>query len=227
MEQLKQMKSMLTACVQSEITNLKDSDYQELGAAVDMIKDLSEAIYYCSIVEAMEKKEKEEKEKSEERYYPMYMPMNYNRDYDRGMGRMYYDGERYYNGGGSGGSGGSGSSGGNSGGSGGGGSRGYSESSNRDRQDSRGRDERGYSESEYPKINFAMRDSREGRSPASRRSYMEAKEMHHDKATKIKELEAYIQELGKDLTEMISDASPEEKQLLQKKLAALATKVDA
>ena len=68
MEQLKQMKSLLTSCVPSEITNLKESDYQELGAAVDMIKDLSEAIYYCTITEAMEKKEQEEK------YYPMYMP---------------------------------------------------------------------------------------------------------------------------------------------------------
>jgi hypothetical protein len=55
---------------------------------------------------------------------------------------------------------------------------------------------------------------------------MEAKEMHHDKAVKMKELENYVSELGKDLTEMIRDASPEEKQLLQIKLAALATKID-
>jgi hypothetical protein len=59
-----------------------------------------------------------------------------------------------------------------------------------------------------------MRDAREGRSPMSRRSYMESKEMHHDKAIKLKELENYMMELGKDVTEMIQDASPEEKQLL-------------
>lgn len=204
MEQLKQMKSMLTSCVQNEITNLKESDYQELGAAVDMIKDLSEAIYYCTITEAMEKKEHEEK------YYPMYMPTDYNRDQGRYYGRMYYDG-------------GNSSSSGDSSGS----SRSYNDSSNRDSQDSRGRDERGFTDSMYPQLHLDMRDSREGRSPISRRSYMEAKEMHQDKAVKMKELENYVSELAKDITEMIHDASPEEKQMLQKKLAALATKVDA
>jgi len=39
-------------------------DAQELGAAVDMIKDLSEAIYYCTITEAMEEKEDEKEPKS-------------------------------------------------------------------------------------------------------------------------------------------------------------------
>ena len=190
MEQLKQMKSLLTSCVQNEITNLKESDYQELGAAVDMIKDLSEAIYYCTITEAMEKKEHEEK------YYPA--------DQGRYYGRMYYDG-------------------GNSGS----GSRNHNGSSNRDSQDSRGRDERDFTDSMYPQLRLDMRDSREGRSPVSRRSYMEAKEMHHDKVVKMKELENYVSELAKDITEMIHDASPEEKQMLQKKLAALATKVDA
>jgi hypothetical protein len=55
---------------------------------------------------------------------------------------------------------------------------------------------------------------------------MESKEMHHPKEVKMKELERYMQELGHDLTEMIADASPEEKQMLQKKIAALATKLD-
>ena len=38
--------------------------------------------------------------------------------------------------------------------------------------------------------------------------------------------ENYMHELTEDITEMIQDASPEEKQLLQKKLSTLATKVD-
>ena len=57
MEQLKSMKEMLVGCVQGQLTHLDTVDAQELGAAVDMIKDLSEAIYYCTITEAMEKKE--------------------------------------------------------------------------------------------------------------------------------------------------------------------------
>ncbi len=56
-----------------------------------MIKDLEEAMYYCSIVKAMEEQEKEnEKYKHIERhYYPYYyMP---ERDMDReDYGRMYY-----------------------------------------------------------------------------------------------------------------------------------------
>ena len=47
--------------VQSQLVNPAAADTKELGEAVDMIKDLEEAIYYCSVVEAMEdsKKEKE------------------------------------------------------------------------------------------------------------------------------------------------------------------------
>ena len=37
-----------------------------------------------------------------------------------------------------------------------------------------------------------MRDQREGRSPHSRRMYMESKEMHSDKATQMRELENYM-----------------------------------
>jgi hypothetical protein len=36
-----------------------------------------------------------------------------------------------------------------------------------------------------------------------------------DKTHQMKELENYMQELSTDLTEMIEDASPEEKQMLQ------------
>lgn len=59
MEQLKNMKQCLTAQVQAQMGNLQTVDTHELGAAIDMLKDLSEAIYYCTITEAMEKKEEE------------------------------------------------------------------------------------------------------------------------------------------------------------------------
>ena len=61
MEQLHAMKESLINCVQSEIYNLNEANAEELGAAVDMIKDLSEAIYYCTITDAM--KENDEKKK--------------------------------------------------------------------------------------------------------------------------------------------------------------------
>lgn len=205
MEQLESMKETLTGCVQAQLCNLQAADYHELGAAIDMIKDLCEAIYYCTITEAME-----EKDEAPRYYYPM---MDYNMNYreaDRQYGRMYYNGD--------------GSSSSSSGTSNSG--SGTSSSNNNRGNDARGGGTRGFYEGGYPELRLDMRDSREGKSPMSRRSYMESKEMHHPKEVKMKELERYMQELGHDLTEMIADASPEEKQMLQKKIAALATKLD-
>jgi hypothetical protein len=42
---------------------LKKANAKELGEVVDMIKDLEEAMYYCSIIKAMEKSEEENSEK--------------------------------------------------------------------------------------------------------------------------------------------------------------------
>ena len=181
-ETLETMKGMLINETQAQIANLQCVDYRELGEAVDMIKDLEEAIYYYTIVEAMEDSSKEEK-RSTYYYTERYMPMqgDYYRDMDRSRGRMYYDGTSKVDGG-----------------------------------------HMDYHETPVE----VMRDSREGRSPMSRRTYMESKEMHHDKSKQLKELENYMAELTNDITEMISGASPEEKQLLQKKLTTLSQKIE-
>ena len=130
-EQLKQMKMNLVNCVQAQMANLKEIDSKELGEAIDMIKDLEEALYYCTITKSMEESGKKEHEYHQEREYPVYYrndrmsyPMSYN------MG--YQDGNRQMPG----------------------------ESRN------------------YP---IEMRDYREGRSPKSRRMYMESKQTHQDK----------------------------------------------
>ena len=67
------------------------------------------------------------------------------------------------------------------------------------------------------------RDSREGRSGMSRRSYMETKEMHsqnttEDKQAKMRELDKYMNELGTDIKEMVMDSSQEEKTMLKTKM---------
>ena len=228
-------------------------DTKEMGEAIDIIKDLYEAkekiakgCYYKYILAAMEKEETEEEETKkimekmreeygsededmERRFYdnyryangrfapkgrgtrrrgyvePLYhMPMDY--DYDRDLDRM--TGNRmYYSGGGSNGGNmnGSGNMGGNS-------SRGYSD---------------GYSDGMR---DGSRRDGREGRSGRSRRTYMETKEMNRDntsesKQRKMKDLEAYMTELSGDITEMINDASAEEKSLLKQKLQVLTQKI--
>ena len=209
MKQLETMKETLMNCVMAQMADLKNVDTKELGEAVDMIKDLSEAMYYCSITEAMNKKE-EQPPQRETHYYterikePYWMEKDpyYKRDSDRQYGRMYYDG----NGGGSNGSGGNtASSNGSSSNGSNGGSRSY------------------YQEREYPMTD--IRDPREGRSYMSRRMYMESKEMGKDKLGAIQDLDHYMMELTEDITEMIENSSLEEKQLLQKKLTMLAQKI--
>jgi hypothetical protein len=57
-EALKTMKTQLMSCVQGQLGDISKIDAHELGEAIDMIKDLSEAIYYCTITDSMEKAEK-------------------------------------------------------------------------------------------------------------------------------------------------------------------------
>lgn len=200
-ERLKTMKETFMCAVESQMYNLAEVDAEELGEVVDMIKDLSEAIYYCEVAKAMEESEKHKGE--EMMYYtPMYRETReHNGGQGHDMSRMYYNG----------GSSSSGNQGGSSNGS--GGTSGSSSGNGNSSQ---------YSEREFP---MAFADRREGRSSRSRRMYMEAKETHQDKATQMKELEKYMQELAQDVVEMVEDASPEERQYLSKKISALSTKL--
>ena len=220
-ERLKSIKDALMCAIESQIYDLANVDAEELGEVVDMVKDMEEAIYYCTVVKAME--EGEEKKSSyhggEERmyyspYYMKYPQSSWSSSYpmeDDYRERMYYN-EGNTNASGSGGrSGGSysGSGGSSNGGSSGGRSGGGQSSAQ-------------YSEREFPD---AFQDSREGKSYRSRRMYMEAKETNQDKTAQMRELERYVQELTSDIVDMIQDASPEEKQYLSKKIAVLANKV--
>jgi hypothetical protein len=86
MERLKHMKESLMCCVENQLNHLESVDAKELGEAIDMIKDLEEAIYYKTVVDAMHEQPKKEDH------------MSY-RDMDRGNGRMYYDTNWYPEGG--------------------------------------------------------------------------------------------------------------------------------
>ena len=221
MEDLKMMKKALISCVQSQVNgNLKEVDAKELGEAIDMIKDLEEAIYYATITKAMEEGNKEQSNGKSQHYqglgnpyqqsqntmfYPVYL-----RDMDRDYGRMYYNGNYTM---------------------GDAGNRMYYDeiSYNAPGGSSNGGNSRNYQEHmmppyyEYPME--IMRDHREGRSPMSRKNYMESKEKSNDSTMHMKELEKYLQELSQDVTEMVQKASPEEKQMLQQKISLLATKI--
>ena len=222
MEKLEQMKECLVGMVESQIYgNIDKVDAQELGAAVDMIKDLAEAIYYCTITKAMEEGEEEDEDKKGKHhmmYYTRPMTM-YNAPYpvemyDPRNRPRYYDDIMYAS---NGGSNASGNRGGNRGGgsSSNGGSTMYHEP---------------YPYVEYPEQvghiyrDGMMKDPHEGKSGQRRKMYMDGKGVK-DKTKQMQELEAYMQELANDMTEMIQDASPEEKMLLQNKISALAAKI--
>ena len=57
MHRLKKMQDCLICCVETEMHDLKAVNTKELGEAIDMIKDLSEAIYYNTIVHSMDETE--------------------------------------------------------------------------------------------------------------------------------------------------------------------------
>lgn len=206
-EALKMMEKQLIGCTQGQLGDISKVDTHELGEAIDMIKDLSEAIYYCTITQSMEKSEKENQMRGGETninyygntpyYYTPRMMYPEMRDMERSNGYMYYPGGSSSN------SGGNMSSGGNN---------------------SRGGGTRGYEEPMM--MAEMMRDPRQGRSPMRRRMYMEGKEMHKDTNSQLAELEAYLHELSDDLTEMIKDASPEEKATLRQKMTTLANKIN-
>lgn len=74
------------------------------------------------------------------------------------------------------------------------------------------------------------RKSGESRYDRARRGYEETKEMHkgntpEDKQAKMRELEKYTKELVEDVTEMISDATPEERNLLRQKMQMMIQKI--
>ena len=166
-EKLKSIQECLASAAEAQIYDLENVDAQELGEVIDIIKDIEETIYYCTVTKAMEESEKHKGE--EMMYYtPMYRET---REHNGGQG---YDMSRMYYGG---------SNGSFSGGYSSGRSNGSSGSSNSNGSNSQ------YSEKEFP---GAFQDMREGRSPRSRRMYMEAKETKQDKATQMKELEHYM-----------------------------------
>lgn len=212
---------------------IENVNTSEMGKATDMLKDVAEAEYYARIAKSMEKADNEDEEADK------HMLRQLKEQYGEDDGRRYYDNYRYMR-------------------TGrfapkGRGSymprRGYETPIEyhmtpemyrehdpeyyRDVDRNIGRmyyTETGMRENTGNSSRTGMRDGREGRSGASRRSYIETKEMHPDnsqesKQMKMKELEKYMGELSGDITEMIAGASNEEKTMLKAKLQTLMQKI--
>lgn len=206
-EKLENIQTQLLSKIEGQMSCLDQVNTEELAKAIDAVHHLEEAMYYCSITEAMEKSAEEKEQGSMNVNYYME-PMYYRGQARDSMGRYTSGGRRgyeepmYYDGGSS--SSGSGSQ--------SGGTRNY-----------------------VPYMEYApymMRDNRwrdehfGDKSGMSRRMYMEGKQYHGDDQQSMKELEHYIKDLGEDLTDMIKESSQEEKQVLSTKLQQLATKIN-
>ena len=140
-DKFQEIKKQLLTQVESQMAHLECVDTKEMGEVIDMIKDLEEAIYYCTITEAMNELPETTHYYTEKYKSPhkkrIYKPMTYDYDWED------YD----------------------------------------------------YDEHEYEMPSngksHETHDSKEGRSGARRKMYMEAKELHKDKSVQIKELDKY------------------------------------
>ena len=202
----------LAECAEKQFdAGIENIDTAEMGQVVDMMKDLAEAMYYRELTKAMQEFDAEDVMEMLDRY---------------GDGRKFYDHYRYadgrfapkgrgtYR-------------------------RGYEEppyyhmtpemyrNMEQYRDMDRGSGRMYYTE---PSMGSDSGNRMESRYDMAKRNYTESKELHRgntteDKEHKMKELEKYMREIGSDIAEVISDASPEEKTLLKQKMQTIMQRI--
>ena len=196
----------LSECAKSEMeSGIENVDTCEMGKVVDMMKDLSEAMYYRTLTKAMDESTSEETLEMFERY---------------GDGRRFYDKYRYADG--------------------------------RFAPKGRGTYRRGYDEPYYHmnpdmyrehepeywrdmdrkdgKMYYTEPITMESRYDKAKRGYEESKMAHKEntpehKQAKMKDLEMYLKELSEDVTQLIADATPEERSMVKNKMQILTQKI--
>ena len=199
-KRMHEMIETLTEVAKCEIDKgIENVDTKEMGEVADIIKDLSEAMYYRTITVAMEDSEygvdydwegrkgyRGQMRDSKGRYMSRrrgYMPMMHDydwdnmqmdRDMDREHGKMYYTEPMTMH-----------------------------------------NDNQTHSESRYDRARRGYEESKA----------MHKGNTAEDKQHKMKELENYMKELSTDVTDMISDMSPEEKSLMKQKMQVLMQKI--
>jgi hypothetical protein len=199
----------LSECAKCEIDKgIENIDPCEMGQVTDMMKDLAEAMYYRTLMKAMEESSADETMEMFERF---------------GDGRRFYDNYRYANG--------------RFAPKGRGTRRGYDEppyfhmtpemysGMEHDRDIDRNYGRMYYTEPAVSGMNMT-----ESGYDKAKRHYTETKEMHkantaEDKEHKMKSLENYMKELSGDITELLTDMTAEERTMLKSKLSTLVSKM--
>lgn len=211
----------LSECAKSEFDKgIESVNTDEMGKVTDMLKDLAEAMYYRTLTNIMEESGVEDAlGMLDRRFYDDYRYKTTGRYAPKGKGTYV-------------------------------GRRGYEEPpymhmmnredlqdwdsmSERERMRDLDRASRGrmyYTETESMRKDGGMRDSREGKAGMMRKGYMETKEMHkgttpQDKEANMHSLEEYLKELSEDLTGLLADMTPEERQMAKAKITTLAAKM--
>lgn len=211
----------LSECAKSEFDKgIENVNTDEMGKVTDMLKDLAEAMYYRTLTNIMEESDVEDAlGMLDRRFYDDYRYKTTGRYAPKGKGSYV-------------------------------GRRGYEEPpymhmmnredlqdwdsmSERERMRDLDRASRGrmyYTETESMHKDGSMRDSREGKAGMMRKGYMETKEMHkgttpQDKEANMHSLETYLKELSEDLTGLLADMTPEERQMAKTKITTLAAKM--
>ena len=199
-KRMHEMIETLTEVAKCEIDKgIENVDTKEMGEVADIIKDLSEAMYYRTITVAMEDSEygvdydwegrkgyRGQMRDSKGRYMSRrrgYMPMMHDydwdnmqmdRDMDREHGKMYYTEPMTMH-----------------------------------------NDNQPHTESRYDR---ARRGYEETKS-------MHKDNSPESKQMKMKSLEDYMKSLAEDVTDMVNDMSPEEKSLMKQKMQVLMQKI--
>lgn len=199
----------LSECAKCEIDKgIENIDPCEMGQVTDMMKDLAEAMYYRTLMKAMEESSADETMEMFERL---------------GDGRRFYDNYRYSNG--------------RFAPKGRGTRRGYDEppyfhmTPEMYRGMEHDRDiDRNYGRMYYTEPATSGMNMTESGYDKAKRHYTETKEMHkantaEDKEHKMKSLENYMKELSGDITELLTDMTAEERTMLKSKLSTLVSKM--
>lgn len=199
----------LSECAKCEIDKgIENIDPCEMGQVTDMMKDLAEAMYYRTLMKAMEESSADETMEMFERF---------------GDGRRFYDNYRYANG--------------RFAPKGRGTRRGYDEppyfhmTPEMYRGMEHDRDiDRNYGRMYYTEPATSGMNMTESGYDKAKRHYTETKEMHkantaEDKEHKMKSLENYMKELSGDITELLTDMTAEERTMLKSKLSTLVSKM--
>ena len=202
----------ISKCADEQLEHgVEMADTEEMGKVIDMMKDLSEAMYYRTLTKKMDESDPEEVLEMFERYGD--------------GGRRYYDHYRYANGRFA--PKGSGTY-----------RRGYDEppyyhmtpERYHEMENMRDMDRYKHGRMYYTEPSGNNMHMNESNYDRTKRNYTETKELHksntpEDKEHNMKSLETYMAELARDVSGMVNDMSPEEKALAKTKLTALVNKI--